>query len=157
RILTASRAWAAILDESAQARVAAPSGAIAESDAVCVGSGREADSMVLGAATAQIDRLLCDAAPGQLLMTRAAGDALKSELPADAPAVATGTFSSKRYYALAASALPRLSADAATTIVRAKPAAAASAQSSELAAGTTLGGRYRIISTLGAGGMGVVY
>ncbi|HEY6985801.1 MAG TPA: cache domain-containing protein, partial [Rhodanobacteraceae bacterium] len=154
RILTAARAWAAITEESAQARVAAPCGAIAESDAVCVGGARDADSMVLGAATAQIDRLLCDAAPGQLLMTRAAGDALKGELPADALAVATGTFSSKRYYALAATALPRLTPDAATTIARAKPAVSSAAQSSELAAGTTLGGRYRIISTLGAGGMG---
>jgi HAMP domain-containing protein len=158
RLRDALRAWATIVDHCAVARVPAPAGALAESEVVLSGGEDDADRVVLGAATAQIDRLLCDAAPAQLLMTKGAGDALKCDLAADALVVATGAFSTKRYYALAPSALPKLTADAATTVIRAKPAIASSSSSSgELAPGMTLGGRYRIISTLGAGGMGVVY
>jgi eukaryotic-like serine/threonine-protein kinase len=157
RLRDAVRAWATIVDNCAAARVPAPAGALAESDVVLSSAPGDGERIVLGAATAQIDRLLCDAAPGQLLMTKGAGDALKGDLAADALVVATGTFSSKRYYALAATALPKLTADAATTVVRAKPAVAPSAAGGELVPGTTLGGRYRVISTLGAGGMGVVY
>ncbi len=157
RLRDAVRAWATLVDQCAEARVPAPAGALAESDVVLSGGADDADRVVLGAATAQIDRLLCDAAPGQLLMTKGAGDALKGDLAADALVVATGTFSAKRYYALAPSALPKLTADAATTVIRAKPAVAASRPAGELSPGATLGGRYRIISTLGAGGMGVVY
>ncbi len=157
RLRDAVRAWATVIAHCGQARVPAPSGALAESDVVLSRGADDADRVVLGAATAQIDRLLCDAAPAQLLMTKGAGDALKGDLASDALVVATGAFSGKRYYALATSALPKLTADAATTVIRAKPAGAAAAPAGELAPGSTLGGRYRIISTLGAGGMGVVY
>jgi serine/threonine-protein kinase len=158
RLGDAARAWATIVQDAAVARVPAPAGAIAESELVCVS---ETDSSatfrsVLGAAGAQIDRLLCDAAPGQLLATRSAGDVLKGELLSDALSVATGAFSGKRYYAVASAALPKLTSDAQTTVVRGRPAARAPDRA-EIAPGTTLGGRYRVISTLGAGGMGVVY
>jgi serine/threonine-protein kinase len=157
RLIDAARAWAAIIRDSAQARIAAPAGALAESDVVSIAADDTTQRIVLGAATAQIDRLLCDAAPGQLLLTRGAGEALKAELAPDALAVAAGAFSGKRYYALTAATIPSLTADSATTVVRARPIAQAISDRSEIGPGTTLGGRYRIISTLGAGGMGVVY
>ena len=157
RLPDAARAWAAILRDAALARTPVPAGALTESEVVCAGGMDGSADLILGAATAQIDRLLCDAAPGQLLLTRAAGDALKGGLAPDALAVATGAFSAKRYYALAPTAIPRLDADAATTIVRAKRAATPTMPGGELAPGSMLGGRYRIISALGAGGMGVVY
>jgi len=160
RLQDAARAWATILRDCAQSRIVVPAGALAEGEIVhaSVPAANGLDTITLGAASAQLDRLLCDAAPGQLLLTRGAGDALKSELAPDALAVAEGVFSGKRYYALSATAAPSLAADAAATVVRVKaPVAAQQAASSGLVAGSTLGGRYRIISALGAGGMGVVY
>jgi len=159
RLADASRAWATIVQDAAVARVPAPAGAIAESELVCLSDADSSATFrsVLGAAAAHVDRLLCDAAPGQLLATRSAGDVLKGELPADALSVATGAFSGKRYYAIASTVLPKLASDAQTTVVRGRSFALRAADRAEIAPGTTLGGRYRVISTLGAGGMGVVY
>jgi len=160
RLRDAARAWAAIVRECEQVRMPAPAGALAEGDVVRATSigGDGPVPLSLGAGVAQMDRLLCDASPNQLLLTRAAGDALKIDLGADALAVVEGSFSGKRYYALAAAAMPRLSAEGAATIVRAAGMRAPQrAERGELIPGATLGGRYRIISELGAGGMGVVY
>lgn len=159
RLGDASRAWASIVQDAAVARVPAPAGAIAEGELVCVSDAESTTTFrsVLGAAAAQVDRLLCDAAPGQLLATRSAGDLLKPQLPADALSVATGAFSGKRYYAIASTALPTFSPDAQTTLPRGRAVSPRAADRAEIAPGTTLGGRYRVISTLGAGGMGVVY
>jgi eukaryotic-like serine/threonine-protein kinase len=158
RLLDAAGAWARIVDDCARARIVVPAGALAEGDVVLTSGAGAVEVLTLGAATAQLDRLLCDAAPGQLLMTRAAGDAIKSQLSPDALAVAEGVFSSKRYYALAAAAIPQLTADAAATVVRPRLALSPkAADRGALALGTTLGGRYRITAALGAGGMGVVY
>jgi len=157
RLHDAARAWAMILRDSKSAHTPLPAGALADGDVVRAGLVGQEGGIVLGTASAQIDRLLCDAAPGQLLLTRKAGDALKEALATDALAVAQGAFSGKRYYTLAPAALPHLTADAATTVVRARPEPARAAGQGEIAPGTTLGGRYRIVATLGAGGMGVVY
>ena len=54
---------------------------------------------LIGAVQVQIDRLLCDAAPGQVLAGRSSGETLRSDFGADAVAVATGGFSGKQYYA----------------------------------------------------------
>jgi HAMP domain-containing protein len=158
RLHAAASAWAAVLRDSGEAQVSAPAGALAEGDIVRTSASGSAPH-VLGSAGAQLDRLLCDSAPGQLLLTRSAGDSLKGTLAPDALGVAEGTFSSKRYYALGADALGRLGADVAKTALRPNmPSPAKSSRSrGDLAQGTLLGGRYRVISELGAGGMGVVY
>ncbi len=149
---------------------AAPPAAALADGPVVVAEGGEGARLV-GAVQVQIDRLLCDAAPGQALAGRSSGESLRSEFGADAVAVATGGFSGKQYYAATAGLLQRLPAaavpadsDNATvprgvvTTPRPAPVAAARARDGgELAPGATLGGRYRVLSVLGAGGMGVVY
>jgi serine/threonine-protein kinase len=149
---------------------AAPPAAALADGPVVVAEGGEGARLV-GAVQVQIDRLLCDAAPGQALAGRSSGESLRSEFGADAVAVATGGFSGKQYYAATAGLLQRLPAAAApadidnatvprgvVTTPRPAPVAAARARDGgELSPGATLGGRYRVLSVLGAGGMGVVY
>jgi len=162
RLDDAVRAWATIARDSGAQHIDLPAGAIAEGDVVqgaVTGAGR-IDAVIVGSAIAQLDRLLCDAAPGHVLLTRGVGDALKSHLSADSLAVAEGVFSAKRYYTITTGAVSRFAVDTAATIVRVRPAIAPAAVAdprAELPAGSVLGGRYRIISALGAGGMGVVY
>lgn len=155
RLRDATAAWAAILHECGRSRIVQPAGALAEGDLLCT-SASDDDGRVrlaLGPATAQVDRLLADALPGQLLLSRGAGDALQPSLGEGALGAAQGAYSGKRYYALAASALPVPATPQATVVrpVGARP------DRDRLAPGAMLGGRYRIISELGAGGMGVVY
>ncbi|RYD16673.1 MAG: serine/threonine protein kinase [Lysobacteraceae bacterium] len=155
RLRDATTAWASVLHECARSGIVKPAGALADGELLCTSVGDDAARvrLVLGPATAQIDRLLADSLPGQLLLARGAGDALAANLSAGALGAAQGAYSGKRYYALAASALP---APVAAQTTRVRPVEARRG-SDRLASGALLGGRYRIISELGAGGMGVVY
>jgi len=122
---------------------------------------------LLGVASLQLDRLLPEAAPGQTLLTRQGGEEIKAALGESRLGVATGVGSGKRFYALSDSALhdlPALTAsptalesEAATVVPVSKSPSRPSGRMTALELGATIGGRYRILSELGAGGMGVVY
>ena len=171
--------WAAALRALAQIRQWADREGLAAVPAALVsgtlvtGGTVDGGTALFGVACAHLDRLIPEAAPGQTLLTRAAGEELKTAFGESRLAVATGAVSGKRFYALAATALADLPAAAsapstaaaeseAPTVV---PAAKSSARitptrggrAMRLEPGTAFGGRYRILSELGAGGMGVVY
>jgi serine/threonine-protein kinase len=174
RVHAALRAWSALGERLRAANLEAPAAALVSGEAV---SGQAADDrrgVLLGALMLQLDRLLPDAAPGQLLLARASGDEIRQALGADAVQVATGIASAKRFYTLAPAALARLPAtptpapspaDAPTLVSVSgapKPAPALTPRtqsrlSATLDIGSIFGSRYRILAELGSGGMGVVY
>ena len=153
--------WQALLAMASTQQHPAPCGAISDGDLLHDGE------FLLGMAQAQVHRLLCDAAAGQLLTLGAFADALAREHGEIAVQTITGTYSTKPRAAVLAAAWERAAKDAApvagdaTVVVRKDPArSAASARVAPtlgIAAGSVLGNRYRIVSVLGEGGMGVVY
>jgi len=142
---------------------AAPAAALV-SGALVHGDTKTGTQAVLGVATLQLDRLLPDAAPGQTLLTRQSGEEIKAALGESRLGVATGVGSGKRFYALSDTALHNLpqtttiSSESETVVPVSKgPSRPLSGRMTPLELGVTIGGRYRILSELGAGGMGVVY
>ena len=179
------RSWAAALRALAAIRghvnadgFAPPAAALVSGTLVRGGvpSGSGIREALLGTATLHLDRLLPEAAVGQTLLTRQSGDEIKANLGPSSMTVATGAASGKRFYALSDSALKDLptppQAQLAASVVAdgetptVVPASApnekalvtpARGRTLALEAGITFGGRYRILSELGSGGMGVVY
>jgi serine/threonine-protein kinase len=171
----ALQAWCALRDQLRAAGIGLPAAALVSGEVIQgdIGVDGAPQPALLGAVMLQMDRLLPEAAVGQLLLARGAGDEVKASLGPEAVGVAQGAATAKNFYALADSALGRLPtlqqplarADVGETIVSSGGAAAATAATPRTAMriamtldiGSVFGGRYRILSELGSGGMGIVY
>jgi eukaryotic-like serine/threonine-protein kinase len=166
----ALRALAQIREQLGRDSLALPAAALVSGSAVHGGVSGGSRGLV-SVATLHLDRLLPEASIGQTLLTRQSGEEIKAALGEARLAVATGAVSGKRFYALSDSAFNELPGappasvaefEAPTVVPVSKSSARGTGggratQSSALVPGTTFGGRYRILSELGAGGMGVVY
>ncbi len=169
RTIGAMRTLAQVRERATQAGFAQPAAALVSGAVVHVPTPTSGPA-VLGVASLHLDRLLPEAAPGQTLLTRQGGDEIKEALGDTALTVATGAATGKKFYALSDTALKNLPAativtpssqeSEAATVITSKPSSRPSqriTRQTALEPGSTFGGRYRILSELGAGGMGVVY
>lgn len=134
--------------------------------------GDQPRRVLIGLPVMQLDGLLREAAPGDILLAVAVAKELTPVLERSGVRLVAGNslVSGQRLFALRADDLDRLGAprpiaDEETVHLSmvpapeapAKPAAAPMVTLAQLAPGAVLGGRFEILSVLGAGGMGVVY
>ena len=172
RQTAALQAWSALRDRLRADGVGLPAAALVSGEVIqgAIGDDASAQAALLGPVMLQMDRLLPEAAAGQLLLARGAGDEVKESMGPEAVGVVQGAATGKNFYALADGALGRLPTLqqplarmlADETIVSGGGVAAATPRTAmrvalTLEIGSIFGGRYRILSELGSGGMGIVY
>ncbi len=143
-------------DEPAEPLVALATG---NATSGTVSLGEAAQPSVLGLPVQKLESLMREATPGEILLAREVQDELASALAAAGvtPAAQRGVLGAIPYCVVKLDDAARLtgvdvSTPAAPTVVTTRSAVIA-----ELAPGKILGGRFEILSQLGAGGMGVVY
>lgn len=121
--------------------------------------GRRSQPALIGTPCRQVLRLLCESAPGTVLVARPLGERIREQFGTAVLGVATGTLARKRYYALALDQLGTLPAPAPADVVQdameAQPSvpvasAASTADAGALQAGDRIDGRYEILSLLRA-------
>ncbi|HEY7841330.1 MAG TPA: serine/threonine-protein kinase, partial [Gammaproteobacteria bacterium] len=130
--------------------------------------GEESADNLLGLSVYQLDRLLGEAVAGHVFITKEIQEAIAKENPSFAPQIGVGVVSKNKYYVLRPEdtnlfagegeeiTAPLSGATQATQLTQ-TAVGQPSKRRVKVAPGVTLGGRYEIISELGAGGMGVVY
>lgn len=114
----------------------------------------------LGSSVYQVDRLLQEAVAGHIFIGPKIHEEIKKELPDFKPLVAQGVVSKKKYYALNASAANIFNIEAEDDTLQGTDVTQEGGsipKTLHVVPGMSLGGRYEIISELGAGGMGIVY
>jgi eukaryotic-like serine/threonine-protein kinase len=115
---------------------------------------------ILGSSVFQLNRLIAESISKHVFISPGILERIKSEMPDFKPAVAEGTISKSKFYCLRINDTHQFEVQAegdtlhATQITR---GGSTTTKRIHIAPGMSLGGRYEIISELGAGGMGVVY
>jgi eukaryotic-like serine/threonine-protein kinase len=115
---------------------------------------------ILGSSVFQLNRLIAESISKHIFISPGILERIKSEMPSFKPVLAEGVISKNKFYCLRINDTHQFEVQAegdtlhATQITR---GGSTTTKRVHIAPGMSLGGRYEIISELGAGGMGVVY
>jgi len=164
-LAAAAEAVAAVGErENAFDEAEAPAVALVAGDVLAgtVAWGVGADRALLGLPMQQLDGLLREAAPGEILLSRGLHDEVATTLESAGIRLSPqrGLLSSQAIYLLPAEEMARAAGSgtlAGVTGPTGTPAGGVRNTLSGVAPGSLLGSRFEILSVLGAGGMGMVY
>ncbi len=115
---------------------------------------------ILGSCVFQLNRLIAEAISKHVFISPGILERIRNEIPDFKPVLAEGTISKNKYYCLRVGDTNQFEVEVegdtlhATQITQ---GGSTEIKRIHIAPGMSLGGRYEIISELGAGGMGVVY